>query len=176
MDPAQAAKLKQHIDRTHTCLLVLPQAAHSTHILAFLSLFLVAFITIGVGLLHHHGHGHHLPLQPRGGSAGQLRSWWMMKTKTAFCFNFLCHQTVQRYRVFYFTGPTPKSSKCQLVSKCFQKKLEYLDWSPLKFLSVRTGPLKISKCLDWSPPFPLKSLSTGRLPFCKCKSFYTHWF
>ena len=45
-----------------------------------------------------------------------------------------------KYRVFYFTGPTPKSSKCQPVSRCFQKKLEYLDWSPLKFLSVRTGP------------------------------------
>ena len=82
--------------------------------------------------------------------------------------------TVANTGCFFFTGPTPKSSKCQPVSKCFQKKLEYLDWSPLKFLSVRTGPPKISKCLDWSPPFPLKSLSTGRLPFCKCKSFYTH--
>ena len=51
------------------------------------------------------------------------------------------------YRVFLSTGPTPKSSKCQPVSKCLQKKLEYLDWSPLKFLSVQTGLV---------PPFSTK--------------------
>ena len=63
------------------------------------------------------------------------------------------------YRVFYFTGPTPKSSKCQPVSKCFQKKLEYLDWSPLKFLH---------KCPDWSP---LKFLSVWTGPPFSTKIF-----
>ena len=38
------------------------------------------------------------------------------------------------------TGILCTCKKCQPVSKFFQKKLEYLDWSPIKFLSVRTGP------------------------------------
>ena len=40
------------------------------------------------------------------------------------------------YRVFFFTGPPPKSSKCQPVSNYFQKKIKYQDWPPLKVPSV----------------------------------------
>ncbi len=70
-----------------------------------------------------------------GGEREQVLNVFRPEDPTAADYLHLC-----RYRVFYFTGPTPKSSKCQPVSKCFQKKLEYLNWSPLKFLSVRTGP------------------------------------
>ena len=41
------------------------------------------------------------------------------------------------YRVVYLTAPPHKISKCRLVSKFFQKKIEYPDCLPLKSLSVR---------------------------------------
>ena len=41
--------------------------------------------------------------------------------------------------VFFFSGPPPKSSKCQPESNYFQKKLEYQDWAPLKVLSALLG-------------------------------------
>ena len=45
--------------------------------------------------------------------------------------------------------------------------LSYFSIWKLQGVFFSLVPPKISKRPDWSPPFPLKSLSTGRLPFCK---------
>ena len=50
---------------------------------------------------------------------------------TSFCVFVKLEKKKERvlYRVFYFTGPTPKSSKYKIM-------LEYLDWSRPKSLST----------------------------------------
>ena len=62
---------------------------------------------------------------------------------------------VLSYRVFFFIGPPPKSSKCQPVSNYFQKKIEYQDWAPPK--SSKCQPVskfskKKAKVLGLGPP------------------------
>ena len=56
------------------------------------------------------------------------------------------------YRVFFFTGPPPKSSKCQPVSNCFQ------TGPPLKSLKKKTSP-------NWLGKVTLKQTNAIELKF-----------